>query len=105
MFRKADTKADDVLINAVNDTDGVIKHELHTFRIKNGAFLKEVTTRRYAGTQVTDHADSEPLFVFEGSEADNSEEAFQAPEVMAKQKELAETDGLKKSKGIPRKKK
>lgn len=103
MFRKADGKEDDALINACNDTDGVIKHELHTYRIKKGAFIKEVVTRRYAGTEVIDASDSDPLFIFEGSESDNS--TFQAPEVMAKQKELAETSGLKKSKGIPRKKK
>lgn len=88
-FRKADTSTEDdgPFMKAIQDTDGVIKHELYTYRIKDGVFTKEVTTRRYLIDDYIDNNAIEPMFQFETEEEKETREA---------------TGKSKKSKGIPR---
>lgn len=51
------------LKEAINDTEGVVKQELITYRIKNGMIYKEVVTRRFQGKEgdYIDHTSIEPL--------------------------------------------
>ena len=47
-----------------SDTQGVIKQEFITYRVKNGMLTKEVTTRRFTkdGTDYIDTATYSPLW-------------------------------------------
>ena len=51
------------LKEAINDTEGVVKQELITYKIKNGMLYKEVVVRRFQGNKgdYIDHSSTEPL--------------------------------------------
>jgi len=51
------------LKEAINDTEGVVKQELITYRIKNGMLYKETVVRRFKGKDgdYIDHSSTEPL--------------------------------------------
>lgn len=84
-FRKFDVAESSPLIDALKDKEGVVKHELITYKLKDGKFIKSIHTMRYALDQTHEDHIEEPLFI------------FQAPK-----EEPEETKGTKKSKGIPR---
>ena len=50
-----------------NDVKGVVKQELITYRVRDGQFVKETTTRRYSEDQTNWHDTSsvEPLLHLE----------------------------------------
>ncbi len=83
-FRKAETDKN-IIQQHLDDTEGVLKHELIAYRIKDGKFMKELITVRYGGDEPLISSVAEPLFAFE-----------------TVKEELPETKGAKKSKGIPR---
>lgn len=84
-FRTFETEEKSPLMDALNDKEGVVKHELITYKLKDGKFIKSIHTMRYALDQTHEDHIEEPLFI------------FQEPK-----EELEETKGSKKSKGIPR---
>jgi len=84
-FRKAEVKEKSPFMDALVDKDGVVKHELITYKLKDGKFIKSIHTMRYALDQTHEEHYEEPLFMFQETK-----------------EELEETKGAKKSKGIPR---
>ena len=51
------------LKDAINDTEGVVKQELITYKIRDGMLYKETVVRRFQGKNqdYIDHSSSEPL--------------------------------------------
>lgn len=56
------SKLDGPLVSAFEaDTDGVIKQEFVTYRIRDGMLVKETTSRKFQGNDYHDVSSSEPL--------------------------------------------
>jgi len=56
------SKLDGPLVSAFEaGTDGVIKQEFVTYRIRDGMLVKETTSRKFQGNDYHDVSSSEPL--------------------------------------------
>ena len=57
-----------------NDTTGVVKQELITYKVQNGMFVKEVSTRHFTGNGQDwyDTSSSEPLLYIGDDNATNN---------------------------------
>lgn len=56
------SKLDGPLVSAFEaDTNGVIKQEFVTYRIRDGMLVKETTSRKFQGNDYHDVSSSEPL--------------------------------------------
>lgn len=86
-FRKAETAEKSPFMDALIDKEGVVMHELTTYKIVDGKFVKSVHTVRYAMGETHETQNEAPLLMFEEPK---------------QKEELPETKGTKKSKGIPR---
>ncbi len=56
------SKLDGLLVSAFEaDTNGVIKQEFVTYRIREGMLVKETTSRKFQGNDYHDVSSTEPL--------------------------------------------
>ena len=59
-FRKFDVAESSPLLDTLKDKEGVVKHELITYKLKDGKFIKSIHTMRYALDQTHEDSFEEP---------------------------------------------